>query len=123
MQKQQISTERKTLVFAFITGLSISAIWAGLTISELSLSIFPIITLVLVVQNIYQEYLKEPMTEGTPQLSLACFFVGIFGYTAFVRAQYPEAGSNFFLLLMTIVLAIWVGMKTGLFTRSSAESE
>ncbi|MBL4829117.1 MAG: YijD family membrane protein [Aliivibrio sp.] len=121
MQKEQINTERKTLVLAFIAGLSTSAIWASLTISEFTLSIFPIITLVLVIQNVYQEYLKEPMTEGTPQLSLACFFVGTFGYSAFVRAQYPEVGSNFLALVVTMVLVIWVGAKTGVFTRSPTE--
>lgn len=123
MQKEQINTERKTLVLAFIAGLSTSAIWAGFTVSEFTLSIFPIITLVLVIQNVYQEYLKEPMTEGTPQLGLACFFVGTFGYSAFVRAQYPEVGSNFLSLMVTMALVIWIGVKTGMFARSSAENK
>jgi len=44
---------------------------------------------------------------------LACFFVGAFGYSAFVKAQYPGAGSNFFAIIVTLLLLLWVGKKLG----------
>ena len=42
-----------------------------------------------------------------------CFFVGAFGHSAFVKAQHPDAGSNFFAIIVAMLLLAWVGKKLG----------
>lgn len=110
-------SERKTLVLALIAGMCGDALLSWLTISEVSFSIFPVIALVLSVQALYQEYLRNPVAEDIPLVGLACFFVGIFGHSAFVKAQYPEAGSNFFSIIVALLLLLWVGKKLGFIAR------
>lgn len=115
---------KKTLLLAAIVGMCSNALLSTLTITEVSFSIFPLITLVLAVQMLYQNYLRDPISEELPMVGLACFFVGAFGYSAFVKAQYPEAGSNFFAIVVTLLLLLWVGKKLGFITKSEiAKSE
>jgi len=111
--KKDFGSEKKTLLLALIAGMCGNALLAGLTVSEVSFSIFPLIAMVLAVQSLYQEYLRNPVAEDIPLVGLACFFVGAFGYSAFLRAQYPETGSNFFAIIVTLVLMLWVGKKLG----------
>jgi len=111
-------SERKTLVLALIAGMCGDALLSWLTISEVSFSIFPVIALVLSVQALYQEYLRNPVAEDIPLVGLACFFVGAFGHSAFAKAQYPEAGSNFFSIIVVLLLMIWIGKKLGFIGRS-----
>ncbi|WP_165310004.1 YijD family membrane protein [Vibrio ziniensis] len=111
-------SERKTLVLALIAGMCGDALLSWITISEVSFSIFPVIALVLSVQALYQEYLRNPVAEEIPLVGLACFFVGVFGHSAFVKAQYPAAGSNFFSIIVTLLLLLWVGKKLGFIRRS-----
>lgn len=112
------SAERKTLVLALIAGMCGDALLSWVTMSDVSFSIFPIIALVLSVQALYQEYLRNPVSEEIPLLGLACFFVGAFGHSAFVKAQYPDAGSNFFSVIVVLVLLLWIGKKMGFFSHS-----
>lgn len=86
---------KKTLLLAVTVGVCSNAILSTLTVTEVTFSIFPLIALVLAVQMLYQNYLRNPIAEDLPLVGLACFFVGAFGYSAFIKAQYPEAGSNF----------------------------
>ncbi|MBU5856743.1 DUF1422 family protein, partial [Vibrio cholerae O1] len=44
---------------------------------------------------------------------LACFFVGAFGHSAFIKAQYPQEGSNFFSIVIVLLLIFWIGRKLG----------
>ena len=62
---------------------------------------------------LYQEYLTNPVSEDIPLVGLACFFVGAFGHSAFVKAQHPDAGSNFFAIIVAMLLLAWVGKKLG----------
>ncbi|MDE1240032.1 YijD family membrane protein [Vibrio aestuarianus] len=106
-------SERKTLVLAVVAGICGDALLSWITMSGVSFSIFPVIALVLSVQALYQEYLRNPVAEDIPLVGLACFFVGAFGHSAFIKAQYPDAGSNFFAILVSLLLLLWVGKKLG----------
>ncbi|OLQ93716.1 hypothetical protein BIY21_11410 [Vibrio ponticus] len=106
-------SEKKTLVLALIAGMCGDSLLSWLTMSEVSFSIFPIIALVLAVQALYKEYLTNPVSEDIPLVGLACFFVGAFGHSAFLKAQYPEAGSNFFAIMVSMLLMLWIGKKLG----------
>ncbi|MCG9751128.1 YijD family membrane protein [Vibrio brasiliensis] len=115
-------SEKKTLVLALIAGMCGDAMLSWLTMSEVSFSIFPLIALVLSVQALYQEYLSNPVSEDIPLVGLACFFVGAFGHSAFVKAQYPDAGSNMLAIFITLGLLLWVAKKLG-FLNSVAKAE
>lgn len=106
-------SEKKTLILALIAGMCGDAMLSWLTMSEVAFSIFPVIALVLSLQALYQEYLRHPVSEDIPLVGLACFFVGAFGHSAFVKAQYPEAGSNFFSIIVSLLLLLWIGKKLG----------
>ncbi|NAW68892.1 YijD family membrane protein [Vibrio sp. V27_P1S3P104] len=111
------SSERKTLVLALISGMSGDALLSWLTMSEVTFSIFPLIALVLSVQALYQQYLRHPVAEDIPLVSLACFFVGAFGHSAFIKAQYPDSGSNLLSLFIVLALLLWIGKKLGFIGR------
>ncbi|CAM3912979.1 YijD family membrane protein [Vibrio aquimaris] len=112
-------SEKKTLILALIAGMCGDALLSWVTMSEVSFSIFPLIALVLSVQALYQEYLRNPVSEDIPLVGLACFFVGAFGHSAFVKAQYPDAGSNFFAIVVSLLLLVWIGKKLGFMDRST----
>lgn len=111
------NTELKNLVLALIAGMCCDAILSWFTMSEISFSIFPLIALVLSVQSLYQGYLQKPVSEDFPLVGLASFFVGIFGHSAFVKAEYPQSGSNFIAIVIVLVLMMWIGKKMGYFGR------
>ncbi len=113
IDKNNHGSERKTLILALIAGMCGDALLSWVTMSEVSFSIFPIIALVLSVQALYQEYLRHPVAEDIPLVGLACFFVGAFGHSAFVKAQHPGAGSNFFSIIVVLLLMVWIGKKLG----------
>ena len=113
MTNENSRNERKTLVLSVITGLSLNAVWVGFTVTEVAFSIFPIIALVLAAQGLYQEYLRQPESEDTSLIAVACFFVGLFGHSAFVKAQYPEMGGDFFSILVALSLLLWIAVKMG----------
>ncbi|MBU5857089.1 DUF1422 family protein, partial [Vibrio cholerae O1] len=58
-----------------------------LTMSSVPFSLFALIALVLSAQMLYQEYLAHPVAEEVPLVGLACFFVGAFGHSAFIKAN------------------------------------
>jgi len=113
MTNENSRNERKTLVLSVITGLSLNAVWVGFTVTEVAFSIFPIIALVLAAQGLYQEYLRQPESEDASLIAVACFFVGLFGHSAFVKAQYPAMGGNFFSILVSLSLLLWIAVKMG----------
>ncbi|MFY2510342.1 YijD family membrane protein [Vibrio pectenicida] len=112
-------SEKKTLVLALIAGMCGDALLSWMTMSEVPFSIFPLVALVLSVQALYQEYLRSPVSEDIPLVGLACFFVGAFGHSAFIKAQYPDAGSNFFAIVISLLLLLWIGKKLGFMERST----
>ncbi|MGF1686968.1 YijD family membrane protein [Photobacterium japonica] len=122
MNKEQIKAERKTLVLSLLAGLCGNATLAVFTSSAVAFSVFPVIAFALAVYCLYQEYLSKPMAEGTPAIAFACFLVGAFGYSAFLRAQLPDMGSNFLSLMICLGLLFWVAIKLGIMN-PKAESE
>ncbi len=110
---QVTGSAKKNLLLAVIAGMCGNALLSAITISAVPFSVFSLIALLLSVQMLYQNYLQGPVAEDLPLVGLACFFVGAFGYSAYIKAQYPEAGSNFFAIIVTLLLLLWVGNKLG----------
>ena len=115
-------SERKTLVLAIIAGMCSNAILSSVLHDAISFSIFSVIALVLSVQMLYQNYLRNPVAEDIPMIGLACFFVGAFGYSAFLKARYPEIGTNFFAIVVTLILLGWVGKKLGYIKKKETQN-
>ncbi|EOD79013.1 membrane protein [Grimontia sp. AD028] len=111
--EQNHQSERKFLLLAVVAGLCGSASLATLFVDSVAFSVFPIIAFILAVYCFYQQHVNQPLTEGTPLIAFACFLVGAFGYTAFVRMQVPELGGNFFPIIVTMLLVFWVAFKMG----------
>ncbi|MFD2179129.1 YijD family membrane protein [Veronia pacifica] len=116
-------SERKFLVLATLAGICGSASVATLFVSSVSFSFFPIIAFALAVYCFYQQHQNQPLTEGTPLIAFACFLVGAFGYSAFIRMQVPDLGSNFFSIIITMALGLWVCHKTGVFDNQNTVSK
>ncbi|ELR63290.1 ATPase of the AAA+ class [Photobacterium marinum] len=123
MNKEQVKAERKTLVLSLLAGLCGNATLAVFTSSAVSFSVFPVIAFGLAVYCLYQEYLNKPMAEGTPAIAFACFLVGAFGYSAFLRAQTPDMGSNFLPLIIALGLLFWVVYKLGIMNPKSKSAD
>lgn len=103
------SRENGTLLLALIAGLSINGSFAALFSSVVPFSLFPLIALVLAVYCLHHRYLNQPMPEGMPKLAAGCFLLGILGYSAIVRAEYPQIGSNFLPSIICVALVFWIG--------------
>lgn len=110
---QEIISDKKSLLLALVSGMSANALLSAISVTNFSFSIFPLICLVLAIQMMYQHYLTKPLDEDFPMLGLGSFFIGFFGHSAFVKAQYPEAGTNFFSIVVTMLLLFWVGRRLG----------
>ncbi|MEC6816245.1 YijD family membrane protein [Photobacterium toruni] len=122
MEKQQLKAERKTLVLSIIAGVCGYGTLAVLFSSYLTFSIFPVLAFVMAVYCLYQEYMRKPMAEGVPAVASACFFVGIFGYAALLRAEYPAMGSNFIPLMIVLALLFWVSYKMGVMDKKDKKA-
>ncbi len=101
-------TERKPLIVAFLTGYCGSATMAMLTTAQLSLSIFPLIAFALAGYSLYQLYIKGPMAGMTPNLTLASLVLGYLVYSAMLRVEYPEIGSNLIQVLLGLGIFFWM---------------
>lgn len=109
MSKNPISI--KWLVYTFLIGLSANACFSILTTSLISFSPFPFITLFFAVNHFYTVYIKETHNEATVSSAWIAFFIGLFSYSAFLGALYPELGSNFISIALTLILSIWLMYK------------
>ncbi|WP_294912071.1 YijD family membrane protein [Tatumella sp. UBA2305] len=105
---EQNSRDKGTLILAFITGLSINGTFTALFNHYVPFSFFPIIALALAVWYLHQRYLNRSMPEGMPSLSGGFFLLGILVYSAVIRAQYPQIGSNFIPTLLMVCLVFWI---------------
>lgn len=103
--------EKGTLVLALIAGLSVNGSFAALFSAIVPFSVFPLIALVLSVYCLHQRYLNIEMPEGIPLLAAACFLLGLLLYSALVRVEYPQIGSNFLPSLLCVVLVFWIGLR------------
>ncbi|QLK59389.1 YijD family membrane protein [Enterobacteriaceae bacterium Kacie_13] len=108
---EQANQDNGTLVLSLIAGLSISGTFDALFSSVVAFSIFPIIALVLAVYCLHVRYHKSEMPKGLPGIAAACFLLGLLLYSAIVRAEYPELGSNFLPSLVCVALVFWIGVK------------
>jgi len=105
--KEQIK-ERGTLVLALVAGLSINGTFSALFSGYVPFSIFPIIALILSVYSLNQRYKNNSMAPGLPSLAVAWFVLGVLLYSAIVRVEYPDIGSNFLPSLLSVVLVFWI---------------
>lgn len=108
---KQSGQEKGTLLLALIAGLSINGTFTAVFSSLVPFSLFPIISLVLTIYCLHQRYQNRTMPVGLPGLSAACFILGVLLYSAVVRAEYPEMGSNFLPALLAVILVFWIGFR------------
>jgi len=107
----------KILTFSLIAGLSTNALLSGLTITQVELSVFPLLSCVLAFYCMLQEYKERAIEGDIPLLTAASFIVGALSYSVCIRVVKPEIGSNFFPLIVCMALIFWMCHKLGLFKR------
>lgn len=105
---------QKPLLLALLVGICGDASLSALTEPAVPFSFFPMIALVLAVYQLYQHYRHVSLEGNTPVCMLLCFFIGGFGHAALVKVQYPELGSNFFSLIMMLLLLAVLSIKLGI---------
>lgn len=109
MENSSISV--KWLIYTFLIGLSANACFSILTISLVSFSPFPFLTLFFAVNHFYRLYIREANNEYSIRPAWAAFFIGLFSYSAFIGASHPELGSNFLSITTALILSIWLMYK------------
>ncbi|WP_455820463.1 YijD family membrane protein [Pseudomonas cerasi] len=103
--------DKGTLLLTFLTGLSINGSFSVLFSTVVPFSVFPLIALGLSAWSLHQRYLNRAMPEGMPSLAAGFFLLGILLYSAIVRAEYPEIGSNFVPTILMVVVVFWIAVK------------
>lgn len=106
-----INSDKGTLLLALLAGLSINGTFSALFNAIVPFSMFPIIALGLSVWCLHRRYLNSAMPEGIPSLAAAFFLLGILVYSALVRAEYPDIGSNFIPTVLMVALVFWIVIK------------
>jgi hypothetical protein len=61
--------------------------------------------------------MDKDLSEDSPLLSVAAFVLGALAYSALLRAQLPDLGSNLVLLIICLGLGLWLMAKIGGFKR------
>ena len=105
---------KKPLLLALRVGICGDASLSALPAPAVPFSFFPMIALVLAAYQLYQHYRHVSLEGNTPVCMLLCFFIGGFGHAALVKVQYPELGSNFFSLIMMLLLLAVLSIKLGI---------
>ncbi|KAA8998609.1 YijD family membrane protein [Affinibrenneria salicis] len=108
---EQPRQEKGTLLLALIAGLSANGSFAALFSAIVPFSAFPLIALVLAVYCLHQRYMHHAMPDGIPVLAAGCFLLGVLLYSAIVRAEYPQMGSNFVPAVLCVALVFWLGLR------------
>ncbi|CBJ83366.1 putative membrane protein [Xenorhabdus bovienii str. Jollieti] len=108
---EQYRQDKSTMLLALIVGLATHGTFSAFFNSLVPFSIFPIIALVLSLYCLHHRYLNYPMADGLPKLVAGCFFLGIFIYSAIIRVEYPEIGSNFLPVVIDAALVFWIYRK------------
>ncbi|PIJ49925.1 hypothetical protein BL250_11525 [Erwinia sp. OLTSP20] len=103
--------DKGTLLLAFLTGLSINGTFSAVFSRYVPFSVFPVIALGLSAWCLHQRYLNRSMPDGLPSLAAAFFLLGILLYSAIVRAEYPDIGSNFVPTILMVVVVFWIGLR------------
>ncbi|AKJ43486.1 YijD family membrane protein [Pragia fontium] len=120
---EQVNKEYGILLLAFIAGLSVNGSFNALFDSVIAFSIFPLIALGFSIYCLHQRYVTHPMPAGTPMLAASCFLLGIFLYSAVIRAEYAGMGSNFLLTVICVALVFWIGYKLNITARHKVASQ
>ena len=105
------SRDKGTMLLAFITGLAMNGSFSVLFSAFVPFSIFPLIALGLSAWCLQQRYLNKNMPDGVPGLAAAFFLLGILVYSALVRAEYPDIGSNFIPTILMVGLVFWIALR------------
>ena len=108
---QQGSISIKWALYALVIGISLSASVYMISEPLIHFSIFPFLSLFFAVNHFYRIYTKQSQNEKVITTSWASFFIGIFFYSALVGAMYPELGSNFISVTLTLFICIWLIYK------------
>lgn len=103
--------DKGTLLLTFLTGLSINGSFSALFSGVVPFSVFPLIALGLSAWCLHQRYLNRAMPDGMPSLAAGFFLLGILLYSAIVRAEYPEIGSNFVPTILMVAVVFWIAVK------------
>ncbi|MCS3609419.1 YijD family membrane protein [Erwinia rhapontici] len=103
--------DKGTLLLTFLTGLSINGSFSVLFSAMVPFSVFPLIALGLSAWCLHQRYLNRAMPDGMPSLAAGFFLLGILLYSAIVRAEYPEIGSNFVPTILMVAVVFWIAVK------------
>ncbi|NKG32886.1 YijD family membrane protein [Erwinia rhapontici] len=103
--------DKGTLLLTFLTGLSINGSFSVLFSAVVPFSVFPLIALGLSAWCLHQRYLNRAMPDGMPSLAAGFFLLGILLYSAIVRAEYPEIGSNFVPTILMVAVVFWIAVK------------
>lgn len=103
--------DKGTLLLTFLTGLSINGSFSVLFSAVVPFSVFPLIALGLSAWCLHQRYLNRAMPDGMPSLAAGFFLLGILLYSAIVRAEYPEIGSNFVPTILMVAVIFWIAVK------------
>ncbi|MGL4250016.1 MAG: YijD family membrane protein [Aeromonas sp.] len=111
---EQLTIPKKPLALAMLIGICGNASLAVLTNPVVPFSFFPLIALWLAAYLLLQHYRHEAMVGNTPICTLLCFLIGVFGYSALLKVQYPQLGSNFFSLILMLLLLAVLSIKLGL---------
>ena len=101
----------KWLIYTFLIGLSANACFSILSISLISFSPFPFLTLFFAINHFYRLYIHEANNESSIRPAWVAFFIGLFSYSAFIGALHPELGSNFLSVTSSLILSIWLMYK------------
>jgi hypothetical protein len=107
----KLGCEKSTLLLALIVGLSIKGSYAALFYSVIPFSIFPFIALAMTAYYGYQCYQNGSIPRGMAKLMSGCCLLGFLGYSAVIRAEHPQIGSNFWLSILCVVLVFWIGYQ------------
>ncbi|OSM94008.1 hypothetical protein AU490_14405 [Lonsdalea populi] len=105
------NAEKGTLVLSMIAGLSVNGTFTALFSAIVPFSIFPLIALALSVYCLHRRYRRLDMSLGLPKLVAGCFLLGLLLYSATIRAEYSQIGSNFVPSTLCVVLALWLIIK------------
>ncbi|WP_455815023.1 YijD family membrane protein [Pseudomonas graminis] len=103
--------DKGTLLLTFLTGLSINGSFSVLFSAVVPFSVFPLIALGLSAWCLHQRYLNRAMPDGMPSLAAGFFLLGVLLYSAIVRAEYPEIGSNFVPTILMVAVVFWIAVK------------
>jgi len=103
--------DKGTLLLTFLTGLSINGSFSVLFSAVVPFSVFPLIALGLSAWCLHQRYLNRAMPDGMPSLAAGFFLLGLLLYSAIVRAEYPEIGSNFVPTILMVAVVFWIAVK------------